>query len=97
MSPWKDEDIATPELIKEYLQEFKDGTASNPQFSLNETEKLKVQESLSAMEKFCLELLTGKKSRLYMHDLVLMAVGFYGGYLTALDCQSQDNKLISQD
>jgi hypothetical protein len=89
MSPWKDEDIATPAMIKEYLQEFQSGTATNPQFTLSESEKLKVQESLIAMEKFCLEMVARKKNKLYMHDLILMAVGFYGGYLSALDCRAQ--------
>ena len=90
MSPWKDEDIATPELIKEYLEEFKSGTANNSQFLLSESEKSKVQESLAAMEKFCLEMLAQRKTSLYMHDLILMAIGFYGGYLTSLDCRTPE-------
>lgn len=84
MSNWKDEDIATPALIKEYLKEFEAGMQENPRFQLSESEKLKVRESLDATEKFCLGILSGKK-RMYMHDLILMAVGYYGGYLTALD------------
>jgi hypothetical protein len=89
MSTWKDEDVATPELIKEYLEEFKSGIESNPEFLLNEKEKLKVNDSLQATERFCLELVINRKSKLYMHDLILMAVGFYGGHLTALDCQDR--------
>jgi hypothetical protein len=92
LSKWKDEDIATPELIKEYLTEFKGGIDCNPQFLLNDRERLRVQNSLMATEKFCLELLVSRKSQLYMHDLILMAVGFYGGYLTALDCQDHESK-----
>ncbi|MCR4394632.1 MAG: hypothetical protein NUV31_09715 [Dehalococcoidales bacterium] len=84
MSNWKDEDIATPDLIKEYLKEFEAGMQENPRYQLSEGEKLKVRESLDATEKFCLGILSGKK-RMYMHDLILMAVGYYGGYLTALD------------
>lgn len=90
MSKWKDEDIATPELIKEYLKEFKSGIECNPQFSLSEKEKGKVQNSLRATETFCMELLSNRKSKLYMHDLILMAVGFYGGYLTASDSQDRE-------
>jgi len=86
MSNWKDEDIATPELIKEYLEEFKAGIESNEQFVLQEEEKTRVEESLEATEKFCQGLLE-KKNKLYMHDIVLMAIGFYGGSLTALDCR----------
>jgi hypothetical protein len=92
MSKWKDEDIATPDLIKLYLEEFKGGIKDNPQFLLTEKEKLKVQSSISATEQFCQELLATRKSKLYMHDLILMAVGFYGGYLAALDCQTHENK-----
>ena len=88
MGKWKEEDVATPEFIKEYLEEFRQGIADNPQFQLKETEKLKVQDSLAATETFCLGLLAGKK-RMYMHDLILMAIGFYGGYLTALDCRAK--------
>jgi hypothetical protein len=84
VSNWKDEDIATPDLIKEYLKEFEAGMQENPRYQLSEGEKLKVRESLDATEKFCLGILSGKK-RMYMHDLILMAVGYYGGYLTALD------------
>ena len=84
MSKWKDEDIATPELAEEYLKEFKEGIESNPQYTLEEAERYRVQSSLEATRKFCLGLLSGNK-RLYMHDLILMAIGFYGGYLTAKD------------
>jgi hypothetical protein len=91
MGNWKDEDIATPDFIKEYLAEFKAGINCNPQLLLNNKERIKVQDSLVATEKFCLELLTNRKSKLYMHDLILMAVGFYGGYLTAQDLQSRPN------
>ena len=85
MNKWKDEDIATPELIKDYLEEFKEGIISHSQFKLHEDERWKVLDSLEATEKFCLGLLREKKRRLYMHDLILMAIGFYGGYLTALE------------
>jgi hypothetical protein len=90
MSAYKEEDLATPEFIKEYLKEFREGIAENPQYQLDEKEKLKVQDALNATEKFSLGLISGKK-KLYMHDLILMAIGFYGGYLTALDC------LVSED
>jgi len=92
MSTWKDEDIATPALIKEYLSEFKEGIDQNPQLRLKDSERLKVQSSLAAMEKFCEEMLSTRKNKLYMHDLILMAIGFYGGYLTALDCNSPESK-----
>jgi hypothetical protein len=85
MSTYKEEDLATPEFIKEYLEEFKEGIAENPRYKLDEKEKLKVNEALDATEKFCFGLISGKK-KLYMHDLILMAIGFYGGYLTVLDC-----------
>jgi len=88
VSKWKDEDIATPDLIKEYLKEFEAGMQENPRYQLSEGEKLKVRESLDATEKFCLGILSGKK-RMYMHDLILMAVGYYGGYLTALDAMKK--------
>jgi hypothetical protein len=84
MSKWKDEDIATPELIEDYLQEFEEGISQNPKYCLTEQEKPKVQASLEATRKFCTGLLASKK-RMYMHDLILMAIGFYGGYLSALD------------
>jgi hypothetical protein len=90
--PWKDEDIATPELIQEYLKEFKEGIDSNPQLLLSDQDRLKVQSSLLATEKFCLEMAAKRHHPLYMHDLILMAVGFYGGYLSALDLQSRDIK-----
>ena len=86
MSKWKDEDIATFEYIGEYLREFREGITQNQQFQLNEKEQTNVRDALAATEKFCTELLTEKKKRLYMHDLILMAIGYYGGYLTALDC-----------
>ena len=92
MSKWKDEDIATSEFIKEYLDEFKEGINNNPQLLLNDKERVKVQSSLAATEQFCKEILASRKSKLYMHDLILMAVGFYGGYLTALDCQAVEGK-----
>jgi hypothetical protein len=97
MGNWKDEDVATPELIKEYLEEFKEGINCNPQFLLNDKERAKVQGSLAATEQFCKELLATRKSKLYMHDMILMAVGFYGGYLTALDCQRLEGKPNSQN
>lgn len=97
MGNWKDEDVATPEFIKEYLDEFKEGINCNPQFLLNEKERARVQSSLAATEQFCRELLVTRKSKLFMHDLILMAVGFYGGYLTALDCQSLDGKPNAQN
>jgi hypothetical protein len=82
---WKDEDVATADLIKEYLDEFRQGIENNTQFQLSQAERLNVQESLTATEKFCTGVLAGRKSSLYMHDLILMAIGFYGGHLTALD------------
>jgi hypothetical protein len=97
MSSWKDEDIATPAFIKEYLEEFKSGISENPKLLLNEKERLKVQDSLNATEKFCLEMLATRKNKLYMHDLILMAVGFYGGYLTAVDCLTKEKNPNSQN
>jgi hypothetical protein len=97
MGKWKDEDIATPEFIKEYLEEFKSGISNNPQLLMSDREKQKVQNSLIATEKFCLEMLVSRKSKLFMHDLILMAVGFYGGYLTAMDCLTRDSKPNSQN
>jgi hypothetical protein len=94
---WKDEDIATPEFIREYLNEFREGVKENPQFILSEKEKLKVQNALLATEQFCLELLATRKSKLYMHDLILMAVGFYGGYLTASDSRKDKTKPNTQN
>jgi hypothetical protein len=84
MSKWKDDDIATPTFIQEYLQEFREGIFNNPSCAVDEKDKPKIEEALTATDKFCKGLLAGKK-RLYMHDLILMAIGFYGGYLTALD------------
>jgi hypothetical protein len=89
MTKWKDEDIATPEFIDGYLKEFKEGILNHPDFALNEKEKAKVLHSLEATEKFCRGLLTGKKGKLYMHDLILMAIGFYGGHLTALEAHTE--------
>jgi hypothetical protein len=97
LSKWKDEDIATPELIREYLKEFREGVKENPQFVLSEKEKLKVQNALSATERFCLELLASRKCKLYMHDLILMAVGFYGGYLTASDTRKDERRPNTQN
>jgi hypothetical protein len=85
MGKWKDEDLATPELIREYLEEFKQGIDNHSEYKLDQAERFKVQESLTATENFCMGLLSGKKGRLYMHDLILMAIGFYGGHLTAMD------------
>jgi hypothetical protein len=85
MSKWKDEDWATLEFIDEYLLEFREGIANNPSYSLDEKEKVKVEQSLKATEQFCKNLLADKKRSLYMHDLILMAIGFYGGHLTALE------------
>jgi hypothetical protein len=85
MSTWKDEDVATIPLIKEYLKEFREGIENNPDCKLDEEENARVQESLDATEQFCTGLLTKRKSKLYMHDLIMMTMGFYGGYLTALD------------
>ena len=92
MGSWKDEDFATIEFIKEYLAEFKSGIDANPEFLLNEPEKGKVLSALAATEHFCLELLGTRKNKLYMHDLILMAVGFYGGYLSAMDVQTRHNR-----
>jgi len=97
MPEWKDEDVATPEYIKEYLKDFREGIDTNPQFLLNDKERVKVESSLAATESFCMELLRTRKSMLYMHDLIMMAVGFYGGYLTALDVQSRDAHPGSQN
>jgi hypothetical protein len=85
MRTYKEEDLATAEFIKEYLKEFREGIACNDRYQLNEQEKSKIMKALEATEKFCLDYLRGRK-RIYMHDLILMAIGFYGGYLTALDC-----------
>jgi hypothetical protein len=85
MGSWKDEDVANLKFMEEYLKEFEEGIESNPQYKLNDLERVKVKESLKATHNFCLDLLQGKKKTLYMHDLILMAIGFYGGYLTALD------------
>jgi len=85
MSIWKDEDVATIPLIKAYLKEFREGIENNPECKLNEEENARVQESLEATEQFSTNLLSGRKNKLFMHDLILMTVGFYGGYLTALD------------
>ena len=82
---WKEDDLATPEFMKEYLDEFKEGINNNQQYKLSETERVNVQESLTATETFCTGLLASKKGKLYMHDLILMAIGFYGGHLTAMD------------
>jgi hypothetical protein len=90
MGHWKEEDLAKPVFIKEYLEEFKAGISQNPQMLLSEKERRKVEDSLAATEKFCLELLSTRKNKLYMHDLILMAVGFYGGYLTATDCFTRE-------
>jgi hypothetical protein len=89
MAKWKDEDIATIEYIREYLAEFKSGIECNSQLLMSETEKIKVQSAITATETFCIELLGTRKNKLYMHDLILMAVGFYGGYLSAMDVQSR--------
>jgi hypothetical protein len=97
MGNWKEEDLATPEFIEEYLQEFREGITNNSRYQLSEPEKLKVQDSLKATKKFCLELLSGKKGKLYMHDLILMAIGFYGGYLTALDSRPKETKIQNQN
>ena len=86
MSKWKDEDIATNEFSQEYLQEFREGIFNNPACAVDEKDEPKIEEALTATSKFCSGLLAGKK-KLYMHDLILMAIGFYGGYLTALDAQ----------
>jgi hypothetical protein len=85
VSKWKDEDVATLEFIEEYLKKFKQGIFNHPDFSLDENEKTKVLHSMDATDKFCKGLLTGKRGNLYMHDLILMAIGFYGGHLTALE------------
>jgi hypothetical protein len=92
MGKWKDEDLATIAFIKEYLAEFKSGIEGNPQFLLNDREKNKVQSAIVATEAFCLELLGTRKNKLYMHDMILMAVGFYGGYLSASDVQTRHSQ-----
>lgn len=88
MGQWKDEDIATITLIEDYLREFEEGIADNPRYKLDDKEKSKVQEALKATHQFCCGLLAGGK-KLYMHDLILMAIGFYGGYLSATDSQKE--------
>jgi hypothetical protein len=92
MCAWKDEDIATPILIDEYLTEFKEGIAQNQHMPLAPDEKIKVEHSLEATEKFCKGLIAGRKGKLYMHDLILMAIGFYGGHLTALEAHLSEKK-----
>lgn len=92
MGSWKEDDFATIEYIKEYLNEFKSGIDCNPQFLLNEQEKIKVQNAIAATEHFCLELLSSRKNKLYMHDMILMAVGFYGGFLSASDVHSRHSQ-----
>jgi hypothetical protein len=89
MSKWNDEDIATPELMKEYFKEFKEGIENNPDLKLHDLEKANVMKSLDAAEKFADGLLAGKKT-LFMHDIILMTIGFYGGYLTAIDCMKPE-------
>ena len=96
MGSWKDEDVATVKFIEEYLNEFEEGIESNSQYKLDEEEKAKVQESLKATHNFCIDLLKGKKRTLYMHDLILMAIGFYGGYLTALDSRPDSSSTESK-
>jgi hypothetical protein len=97
MGSWKEEDFATPEFIQEYLKEFREGVADNPQFSLSEKERQKVDRSLKATQQFCLEMVNSRKSRLFMHDLILMAVGFYGGFLTAQDSLDLADKPNAQN
>jgi hypothetical protein len=92
MSVWKDEDMATPVFIEEYLKEFREGIINNQQLALAPAEKVKVEHSLEATEKFCKGLLAGKKGKMYMHDLILMAIGFYGGHLTALEAHVCENR-----
>jgi hypothetical protein len=88
MNEWTDEDIATVEYINEYLVQFREGITKNPEFVLNEIEKSRVEHSLNATEEFCKNMLLVKNRKLYMHDLILMAIGFYGGHLTALEGKS---------
>jgi hypothetical protein len=97
MNKWKDEDIATKQYIDAYLLEFREGIMNNPDFALERKELVKVEHSLNATEKFCKGLLTGKKGRLYMHDLILMAIGFYGGHLTALEANGGSQKPIQRN
>jgi hypothetical protein len=85
MSPWKDEDMATLPLMQEYLKEFREGIENNSECKLSPQESARVQKSIKATENFAENMLKNRKSQLYMHDLILMIVGFYGGYLTALD------------
>ncbi len=91
MSNWKDEDVATPELMKEYFAEFRQGIEANPNLKLQDSDKSNVLSALEAAEKFSSGILAGKKT-LYMHDIILMTIGFYGGYLTALDCLKSPGK-----
>jgi hypothetical protein len=97
MSKWKDEDIATSQFIDEYLQEFREGIMNHPDIVLEKKELVKVEHSLDATEKFCKGLLTSKKGRLYMHDLILMAIGFYGGHLTAQEAHGSSKKPIERN
>ena len=85
MSTWKDEDTAILPLMQEYLKEFREGIENNPDCKLSTEENARVQKSLKATEQFASNLLQTRKSKLYMHDLILMIMGFYGGFLTALD------------
>ena len=85
MSPWKDEDIAILGFMEEYLGEFREGILNNPKNKLSEDELEKVELALDATHKFTKDMLTVKKRQLYMHDMILMAIGFYGGYLTSLE------------
>jgi len=92
MVQWKDEDIANPELILEYLREFKEGIFNNPECELEDAEKARVEEAISATREFCMELIVGKNRKLYMHDLILMTIGYYGGYLSSLDKQKRNSQ-----
>jgi len=85
VAEWKDEDIATEEYVKDYLANFKEGILNNTAMELTEEEKQNVDTSLEATEEFCMQLLNRKNNKLYMHDLILMAIGYYGGYLCAMD------------
>jgi len=96
MSTWKDEDLATLPFVQEYLEEFREGIENTPDCKLSAEENVRVQKSLKATEQFATSMLQNRKSKLYMHDLILMIVGFYGGYLTALDSLS-DTKSKPQD
>jgi hypothetical protein len=85
MSDWKEEDIAKEEYIRDYLEQFRNDILCNTEMELKTDEKQKVEASLEATEQFCVSMVNRRDKKLYMHDLILMAIGYYGGYLSAID------------